>query len=60
MIELLNEFILNKYLLIDYHILRSAIVREYEDQPDVHMEVHSPANNEEIVLNFRGEKMAKV
>jgi len=40
--------------------LRSAIVREYEDQPDVHMEVHSPANNEEIVLNFRGEKWAKV
>ncbi|KAL5262541.1 hypothetical protein ACHWQZ_G008069 [Mnemiopsis leidyi] len=36
--------------------LRSALRREYEDKLDV----FAPANNEEVIMNFRGEKMAKV
>ena len=35
---------------------RTALKREYEDTLDV----FAPANNEEIILNFRGEKMAQV
>ena len=35
---------------------RSALRREYEDKLDV----FAPANNEEVIMNFRGEKMAKV
>ena len=39
---------------------RTALKREYEEKADKTMEIFTPANNEEIVLNFRGEKMAKV
>ncbi|GAB6026543.1 Cleavage and polyadenylation specificity factor subunit 3 [Chamberlinius hualienensis] len=40
--------------------LKIAIVREYEDDPDVQIEVHNPRNTQAIELYFRGEKMAKV
>ncbi|XP_065183194.1 cleavage and polyadenylation specificity factor subunit 3-like [Sycon ciliatum] len=40
--------------------LRSALVREYEDNPHVKMSLHTPANTQAVELCFRGEKMAKV
>ncbi|MEQ2208226.1 Cleavage and polyadenylation specificity factor subunit 3 [Xenoophorus captivus] len=33
---------------------------EYEDNDQVHIEVHNPRNTEAVTLNFRGEKLAKV
>lgn len=40
--------------------LKAAIIREYEDNDEVHIEVHNPRNTEAVTLNFRGEKLAKV
>ena len=40
--------------------LKAALIREYEDNEDVHIEVHNPRNTEAVTLNFRGEKLAKV
>ncbi|VDK42048.1 unnamed protein product [Anisakis simplex] len=40
--------------------LKAAIVRQYEDDADLHIEVHNPRNTESIELHFRGEKTAKV
>jgi len=40
--------------------LKSALQREYEDDPDYNIEVYNPANTEPVTLTFRGEKMAKV
>ncbi|XP_005109022.1 cleavage and polyadenylation specificity factor subunit 3 [Aplysia californica] len=40
--------------------LKSALMREYEDDTEYKMEVHNPRNTVPIELHFRGEKMAKV
>ncbi|XP_077344879.1 cleavage and polyadenylation specificity factor subunit 3 [Lithobates pipiens] len=40
--------------------LKAAIIREYEDNEEVDIEVHNPRNTEAVSLNFRGEKLAKV
>ncbi|XP_061651675.1 cleavage and polyadenylation specificity factor subunit 3 isoform X1 [Phyllopteryx taeniolatus] len=40
--------------------LKAALIREYEDNDEVHVEVHNPRNTESVTLNFRGEKLAKV
>uniref|UniRef100_A0A3B4AQ14 Uncharacterized protein n=1 Tax=Periophthalmus magnuspinnatus TaxID=409849 RepID=A0A3B4AQ14_9GOBI len=40
--------------------LKAALIREYEDNDLVHIEVHNPRNTEAVTLNFRGEKLAKV
>uniref|UniRef100_H3C2X6 Cleavage and polyadenylation specificity factor subunit 3 n=1 Tax=Tetraodon nigroviridis TaxID=99883 RepID=H3C2X6_TETNG len=40
--------------------LKAALIREYEDNEQVHIEVHNPRNTEAVTLNFRGEKLAKV
>ncbi|XP_061751852.1 cleavage and polyadenylation specificity factor subunit 3 [Nerophis ophidion] len=40
--------------------LKAALIREYEDNDQVHIEVHNPRNTESVTLNFRGEKLAKV
>ncbi|CAM9715272.1 cleavage and polyadenylation specificity factor subunit 3 [Lampetra fluviatilis] len=40
--------------------LKAAIIREYEDNKEVSMEVHNPRNTEAVALHFRGEKLAKV
>ncbi|KAM9317374.1 LOW QUALITY PROTEIN: cleavage and polyadenylation specificity factor subunit 3 [Gastrophryne carolinensis] len=40
--------------------LKAALIREYEDNEEVDIEVHNPRNTEAVSLNFRGEKLAKV
>ena len=40
--------------------LKSALIREYEDDPEYNIEVHNPRNTQAVELYFRGEKMAKV
>ncbi|XP_075873323.1 cleavage and polyadenylation specificity factor subunit 3 [Nelusetta ayraudi] len=40
--------------------LKAALIREYEDNDEAHIEVHNPRNTEAVTLNFRGEKLAKV
>lgn len=40
--------------------LKAALIREYEDNNEVDIEVHNPRNTEAVTLNFRGEKLAKV
>ncbi|KAF1377051.1 hypothetical protein PFLUV_G00217870 [Perca fluviatilis] len=40
--------------------LKAALIREYEDNDEVDIEVHNPRNTEAVTLNFRGEKLAKV
>ncbi|XP_033097571.1 cleavage and polyadenylation specificity factor subunit 3-like [Anneissia japonica] len=40
--------------------LKSAIVREYEDSTDYHIQVHNPKTTQAVELHFRGEKIAKV
>ncbi len=40
--------------------LKSALQREYEDDPDYQIEVFNPKNTQAVELYFRGEKMAKV
>ncbi|XP_028296270.1 cleavage and polyadenylation specificity factor subunit 3 isoform X2 [Gouania willdenowi] len=40
--------------------LKAALIREYEDNDQVHIEVHNPRNTEAVTLTFRGEKLAKV
>ncbi|NP_001088278.1 cleavage and polyadenylation specific factor 3 L homeolog [Xenopus laevis] len=40
--------------------LKAALIREYEDNEEVDIEVHNPRNTEAVTLNFRGEKLAKV
>lgn len=40
--------------------LKSAIIREYEDDDHVKMDVYNPRNIQPVVLHFRGEKTVKV
>ncbi|XP_071853593.1 cleavage and polyadenylation specificity factor subunit 3-like isoform X3 [Apostichopus japonicus] len=40
--------------------LKAAILREYEDDPEYHIQVHNPRITQAVELYFRGEKMAKV
>lgn len=40
--------------------LKAAIIREYEDDAEAHIEVHNPRNTQSVELYFRGEKTAKV
>uniref|UniRef100_A0A915J5F0 Cleavage and polyadenylation specificity factor subunit 3 n=1 Tax=Romanomermis culicivorax TaxID=13658 RepID=A0A915J5F0_ROMCU len=40
--------------------LKSAITREYEDDPQVKMDVYNPRNTQGVTLHFRGEKTAKI
>lgn len=40
--------------------LKAAIIREYEDDEDISIEVYNPRNTQAVELYFRGEKMAKV
>ncbi|XP_014666751.1 PREDICTED: cleavage and polyadenylation specificity factor 73-like [Priapulus caudatus] len=40
--------------------LKAAIIREYEDDTEINVEVHNPRNTQAVELYFRGEKMAKV
>merc|ERR1719221_1605171 len=40
--------------------LRTALIREYENDPTHNIEVHNPRNAQSVELYFRGEKMAKV
>ena len=40
--------------------LKSALIREYEDDTEYQMQVHNPRNTVAVELHFRGEKMAKV
>jgi len=40
--------------------LKAAIIREYEDDPEVRIEVYNPRNTVAVDLHFRGEKTAKV
>ena len=40
--------------------LKTAVLREYEDDPDYHIQVHNPKTTQAVELYFRGEKMAKV
>lgn len=40
--------------------LKAALQREYEDDPNLKMEIHNPRNTVPVELYFRGEKTAKV
>ncbi|KXJ20960.1 cleavage and polyadenylation specificity factor subunit 3 [Exaiptasia diaphana] len=40
--------------------LKAALIREYEDNPELSIVVHNPPNCQSVELYFRGEKMAKV
>lgn len=40
--------------------LKAAIIRQYEDESEFHIEVYNPKNTEAVELHFRGEKTAKV
>ena len=40
--------------------LKSALIREYEDDPDYNIDIHNPRNTSPVAFHFRGEKMAKV
>jgi len=40
--------------------LKTALIREYENDPTHNIEVHNPRNAQSVELYFRGEKMAKV
>merc|ERR1712227_524422 len=40
--------------------LKSALIREYENDPTHDIEIHNPRNTVSVELYFRGEKMAKV
>ena len=40
--------------------LKSALIREYEDDPDYNIDIHNPRNTTPVAFHFRGEKMAKV
>uniref|UniRef100_A0A1I8JMW6 PPPDE domain-containing protein n=1 Tax=Macrostomum lignano TaxID=282301 RepID=A0A1I8JMW6_9PLAT len=40
--------------------LRSALLRQYEDEPDYRLDIFTPKNCESVSLHFRGEKTAKV
>ncbi|KAK0071381.1 hypothetical protein PV325_013022 [Microctonus aethiopoides] len=40
--------------------LKTALQREYEDNPNTMMEIHNPRNTVAVELYFRGEKTAKV
>ncbi|CAH1787406.1 unnamed protein product, partial [Owenia fusiformis] len=40
--------------------LKSALLREYEETPEHHLEIYTPRNTQALELRFRGEKMAKV
>ena len=40
--------------------LKTALIREYENDPSHNIEVHNPRNAQSVELYFRGEKMAKV
>ena len=40
--------------------LKSALIREYEDDPNYNIDIHNPRNTTPVAFHFRGEKMAKV
>ena len=40
--------------------LKSALIREYEDDTEYQMQVYNPRNTVAVELYFRGEKTAKV
>ena len=40
--------------------LKSALIREYEDDPEYNIDIHNPRNTTPVAFHFRGEKMAKV
>jgi len=40
--------------------LKTALIREYENDPTHNIEVHNPRNAQSVELYFRGEKTAKV
>ncbi len=40
--------------------LKAALLREYEDNEEMNVEIYMPRNTQAIELYFRGEKMAKV
>jgi cleavage and polyadenylation specificity factor subunit 3 len=40
--------------------LKSALIREYEDDEENIIEVYNPRNTQAVELTFRGEKMAKI
>ena len=40
--------------------LKTALVREYDADPDTNINFYDPRNTVAVELNFRGEKMAKV
>jgi cleavage and polyadenylation specificity factor subunit 3 len=40
--------------------LKAALEREYEDDSEYNIEVYNPRNTQNVTLQFRGEKMAKV
>ncbi|CAG0886861.1 unnamed protein product [Cyprideis torosa] len=40
--------------------LKVALNREYEDDPETKIRIHTPKNIQEVMLHFHGEKMAKV
>ena len=40
--------------------LKAALVREYEADPETHIDFYNPRNTKAVELYFRGEKMAKV
>lgn len=40
--------------------LKAAVLREYEDNEDLNLDIYMPRNTQAVELYFRGEKMAKV
>ena len=40
--------------------LKSALLREYEDNEEMNVEIYMPRNTQAVDLYFRGEKMAKI
>ncbi len=40
--------------------LKTALLREYEDDEESHIQIHNPRITQAVELYFRGEKMAKV
>lgn len=40
--------------------LKSALIRQYEDDESYRIDIHTPKNAASVFLHFRGEKMAKV
>lgn len=40
--------------------LKSALIREYEDDPNTQIHIYNPRNTAAVELHFKGEKTAKV